>query len=249
MGSRAPQGWSQAPQGGEPGSSGRGEPGSPPEEPGSTPGSRGARLRFGLLAGSWARATWPDWLCRICSPQPPYPPSKAHFPPPVGVVREVNKSGTADTALKTRLPSIYSGAPHRLRTGSTRGAGLPPEGSRPKFLGDCTPPPRPAAFGRDRSVLCCRGERCDARARAEHAGHADCVLSREECAARVCAAPAGCSAHASSRCATITTLGPTGSAIGTATAATRWRRCPPFLPPAAPPARPDRRPRRGPTTS
>ena len=112
--SRAPQGESRAPQG----------------------GSRGARLRFGLLAGSWARATWPDWLCRICSPQPPYPPSKAHFPPPVGVVREVNKSGTADTALKTRLPSIYSGAPHRLRTGSTPGSRAPPEGSRPKFLGE-----------------------------------------------------------------------------------------------------------------
>ena len=126
----------------EPGSSGGGAGLHPGEEPGSTPGSRGARLRFGLLAGSWARATWPDWLCRICSPQPPYPPSKAHFPPPVGVVREVNKSGTADTALKTRLPSIYSGAPPLRSPAPPRGAGLPPEGSRPKFLGELPIKPR-----------------------------------------------------------------------------------------------------------
>ena len=108
--------------GGEPGSPG-GEPGSTPAgEPGSTPGSRGARLPFGLPTGTWAPATWPDWLCRICSPEPPYQPSKAHFRPPVGAVRGVNKSGTADTALKTRLPTIYSG--------------FPPLGSRPKFLGE-----------------------------------------------------------------------------------------------------------------
>ena len=31
-------------------------------EPGS---AGGARLRFGLLPGIWAPATWPEWLCRI----------------------------------------------------------------------------------------------------------------------------------------------------------------------------------------
>ena len=100
---------------GEPGSTPAGSP-APPRgagEPGSPSGSPG---------GTWAPATWPDWLCRICSPQPPYEPSKAHFRPPVAGVREVNKSGTADTALKTRLPPIYSGAPP-LRSPARRGAG------------------------------------------------------------------------------------------------------------------------------
>jgi hypothetical protein len=55
--SRAPQGWSRAFWGGAGLSS-----------------QNSARLLFGLLAGTWAPATWPDWLCRICSPQPPYPP-------------------------------------------------------------------------------------------------------------------------------------------------------------------------------
>merc|ERR1712086_558388 len=106
-----------------------------PKMPGSTPGSRGARLPFGLPAGTWAPATWPDWLCRICSPEPPYQPSKAHFRPPVGAVRGVNKSGTADTALKTRLPTIYSGFPPLGSPAPPWGAGFPTEGSRAKFLG------------------------------------------------------------------------------------------------------------------
>ena len=41
------------------------------------PRSRGARLRFGLLAGTWAPATWPDWLCRICTPQATLPGLKS----------------------------------------------------------------------------------------------------------------------------------------------------------------------------
>ena len=135
VGRRAPQEGSRAPPAGEPGSTPAPQVGSraPQEgrrggEPGSTPGSRGARLPFGLPAGTWAPATWPDWLCRICSPEPPYQPSKAHFRPPVGAVRGVNKSGTADTALKTRLPTIYSGAP--------------PLGSRAKFLAERASAPR-----------------------------------------------------------------------------------------------------------
>ena len=60
---------------------------------------------------------------------------------------EVNKSGTADTALKTRLPPIYSGAPSTpgepaaapLGVSGSRDS-LPSEGSRPEFLGE--PPDR-----------------------------------------------------------------------------------------------------------
>ena len=83
------------------------------------------RLPFGLPAGTWAPATWPDWLCRICLFTPATLASSlqkhTHFRPPVAGVREVNKSGTAATALKTRLPPIYSGAPPLGSRGSPRG--------------------------------------------------------------------------------------------------------------------------------
>ena len=51
----------------------------------------------------------------------------------------MNKSGTADTALKTRLPTIYSGVPHLGSPAPPWGAGLPTEGSRAKFLGELRP--------------------------------------------------------------------------------------------------------------
>jgi hypothetical protein len=57
-------------------------------EPGS---AGGARLRFGLLPGIWAPATWPEWLCRICSAERPHHPSKAHLNWPVGTAREVKQ--------------------------------------------------------------------------------------------------------------------------------------------------------------
>ena len=69
-------------------------------------------------------------------PSHPTSPKKHTLNPPVGMVREVNKSGTAATALKTRLLSIYSGAPPLRSPAPPRGAGLPPEGSRPKYLGE-----------------------------------------------------------------------------------------------------------------
>ena len=75
----------------------------------------------------------------------------------------VNKSGTADTALKTRLPTIYSGAPPLRSPAPPRGAGepnrilgwspappwgagLPTEGSRPKFLAEPPFAPRTMDF-------------------------------------------------------------------------------------------------------
>ena len=71
----------------------------PQAEPGS---AGGARLCFGLLPVIWAPATWPDSDLFTA-------PQKHTFNWPVGMVREVNKSGTAVTTLGTRL-----------RTGSAR---------------------------------------------------------------------------------------------------------------------------------
>lgn len=66
------------------------------------------------------------------------------------------------------------------------------------------PPPQPSRLERPRR---------DARPRAEHSGHAGCVLSREECAARLCASPAGRSAHAAGRRAAIAAFRTTVAAV------------------------------------
>ena len=63
----------------------------------------------------------------------------------VGMVREVNKSGTAATALKTRFLSIYNAAPFR-GAARPRGARLHPEGSRTKFLAELRARPFGAKF-------------------------------------------------------------------------------------------------------
>jgi len=58
----------------------RGEPGSSGVEPGVLGWSRALLPKFGSAPLRAPRGNlgpchvWPDWLCRICSPQPPYPP-------------------------------------------------------------------------------------------------------------------------------------------------------------------------------
>jgi hypothetical protein len=111
-------------------------------EPGS---AGGARLRFGLLPGIWAPATWPEWLCRICSAERPHHPSKAHLNWPVGTAREVKqiwhrqplqplKPGRPPDLFAVWLRPDETDAAPPAETRLRRSG--PPKRSRPKFLGE-----------------------------------------------------------------------------------------------------------------